>query len=455
MAIDPSIALGFRPPEQPSQINMLAQALQLQGLQRQNQMGALDMKDREAAAAERDALRNYLSGGANLDTPEGQSGLYKVAPTQAAPILKGRLELGKLQGEMGKTSADTERIRAQTEGEKFKNRQALITQNLQVLGSVSSPEQAAQWIQGGVQSGLIDMQGATQSLAEMQKAAAEGPQGFARWKAQQQAAGMTIAQQMEQQWKAQDFGLRKDQFGETQRHNKASEGLTARGQNMADARSRESTAAAMTKPFEVTGADGNPILVQQDRQGNIVPVSGYGPKSGSAKPLTDAQAKALLFGTRAQESEKVLNEVGDKYSPAGIATKQALGKAPLIGGALEMGANAALSDKSQQVEQAQRDFINAVLRRESGAVISDSEFANAAKQYFPQPNDSQTVKAQKAKNRSLAINGMLAEVPEGKRASITPNAQTAAPGAPKPGMVQDGWRFKGGNPADPKSWEKQ
>lgn len=207
MAIDPSIALGFRPPEQPSQINMLAQALQLQGLQRQNQMGALDMKDREAAAAERNALRNYLAGGADLNTPEGQAGALRVAPNAASPMIKGNLEIGKLRGEIGKTEAQTAEAKARTAAEEFKNRQALVTQNLQVLGSINSPEQAARWIQGGLKSGMLDMQRASEASAEMQKAAAAGPQGFAQWKQQQMQAGMTIAQQMEQQSRQQKFGL--------------------------------------------------------------------------------------------------------------------------------------------------------------------------------------------------------------------------------------------------------
>ena len=37
------------------------------------------------------------------------------------------------------------------------------------------------------------------------------------------------------------------------------------------------------------------------------------------------------------------------------------------------------------------------------------------------------------------------------------SGMTASPGAGAPsiGTVQDGWRFKGGDPADKKNWEKQ
>ena len=83
-------------------------------------------------------------------------------------------------------------------------------------------------------------------------------------------------------------------------------------------------------------------------------------------------------------------------------------------------ANATFANpQEQQIEQAQRDFINAALRRESGAVISDAEFANARQQYFPQPGDSKQVIDQKRRNREMAIQGILMEVPKG---TPSPNA---------------------------------
>jgi len=65
------------------------------------------------------------------------------------------------------------------------------------------------------------------------------------------------------------------------------------------------------------------------------------------------------------------------------------------------------SEKRQTVEQAERDFVNAVLRRESGAAISPAEFENARKQYFPQPGDPPEVIAQKRAAREVATQGVM------------------------------------------------
>lgn len=61
----------------------------------------------------------------------------------------------------------------------------------------------------------------------------------------------------------------------------------------------------------------------------------------------------------------------------------------------------------QKYDQAKRNFVNSVLRNESGAVISPSEFSNAEKQYFPQPGDTPEVLAQKAANRDTVTANMF------------------------------------------------
>jgi hypothetical protein len=68
--------------------------------------------------------------------------------------------------------------------------------------------------------------------------------------------------------------------------------------------------------------------------------------------------------------------------------------------------NDLVSSEFRQADQAKRDFINALMRRESGAVISPSEFENANKQYFPQPGDTKPELDQKAANRRNAVTGI-------------------------------------------------
>jgi hypothetical protein len=128
-----------------------------------------------------------------------------------------------------------------------------------------------------------------------------------------------------------------------------------------------------------------------------------GPADKSLNP-TEQQANAHLFSNRMEKADKILNELEGKYNPMTISVKTS-GKTAMIPGGQAI-VNAYMSPADQKAEQAQRDFVNAVLRRESGAAISQSEFDNANTQYFPQPNDDVTTRKQKADLRRTAIEGI-------------------------------------------------
>jgi hypothetical protein len=61
----------------------------------------------------------------------------------------------------------------------------------------------------------------------------------------------------------------------------------------------------------------------------------------------------------------------------------------------------------QRYNQAKLNFVNAVLRQESGAAISDSERAQYEKQYFPVPGDTPETVAQKASNRAQVVQSYI------------------------------------------------
>ncbi len=65
--------------------------------------------------------------------------------------------------------------------------------------------------------------------------------------------------------------------------------------------------------------------------------------------------------------------------------------------------------KFQTLDQSKRQFVNAILRRESGAAISASENDNYTRQYFPVPGDKPEVIRHKAESRKLAIAGLSSE----------------------------------------------
>lgn len=65
-----------------------------------------------------------------------------------------------------------------------------------------------------------------------------------------------------------------------------------------------------------------------------------------------------------------------------------------------------LSPQDQRAWLAMRQFINADLRRESGAAIGASEFSSAQGRYFDAIGDAPQIRSQKAMNRMQSIHGM-------------------------------------------------
>lgn len=116
--------------------------------------------------------------------------------------------------------------------------------------------------------------------------------------------------------------------------------------------------------------------------------------------MSEAQSKDALYASRMFGSEKLLRDPAIIEAATSI-TQNGMSKLPGVG-------NFMVSEAFQKYDQAKRDFVNGVLRRESGAVISDAEFANAEKQYFPKPGDSKAVIEQKKRNREEAIRGIAA-----------------------------------------------
>lgn len=82
------------------------------------------------------------------------------------------------------------------------------------------------------------------------------------------------------------------------------------------------------------------------------------------------------------------------------------------------------SDTSRQELQAETNFINAVLRRESGAAISKSEYDIASQQYFPRPGDDSKTLEQKKENRDQQLANLIRDAGPATSLSVNPGKVT-------------------------------
>ncbi len=164
---------------------------------------------------------------------------------------------------------------------------------------------------------------------------------------------------------------------------------------------------------ETVDENGNPVTKF------VTPSAGASYKMASTASLKQPnkdQFDAALFGKRMETANDVMNNLSsDGFDRSSYLSGLSSAVLP----------EAVQGSLLKQQNQAERNFVNAVLRRESGAAIAQSEFDSAAKQYFPRAGDTPEVLAQKAQNREQAVQGMKAAA--GNAWAIVPTPGITAP----------------------------
>lgn len=161
------------------------------------------------------------------------------------------------------------------------------------------------------------------------------------------------------------------------------------------------------RKIRVQAASQNPdrILTATEAQALGVP---FGTMASQAygktvsKPLTDEQLKNGLFASRVEDANGTISGLESSVSnmnSASFNTQRALENTTI--------GNTVVSDEIKQIRQAERNFATAVLRRESGAAISATEFETLEKQYFPRPGDDEKTLQQKSKNREVTLKNLI------------------------------------------------
>lgn len=414
MAIDPSIISDGARMQQLIQQNNMNQLQDLGGnlgrivLGRGiNQMRQLEKPEDQQAFANNSIFSPFLNDTLRAD----KAAATKAANDQLkfnADLGKTYAEIGKIGSESGKIGAETGKINTETGITRQNN--AASMWNAYLTGGAGAAKAV---LEGMKARGLIDdtnYQAELTALTDLDGKTAVEQQQYAlgRFKGVQDAKySLTTEDNVLDNQTSEKNSIRTN---ETQRYGIKTTAETA-DENRAVQLKRlefdqQQAYFQKNKPVgfgvDVNGRkyaimpDGNSRYIK-DENGNYVIEQ---VKGGSGSGLTEQQSKDALFGARMQEANKILSALEAKDIKAPVMNSLPFGDKfsnalpSILGGA---------SAEQQQYVQAQRDFINAVLRKESGAVIADSEFENAQKQYFPQIGDSKDVIAQKAKNRELAM----------------------------------------------------
>jgi hypothetical protein len=235
--------------------------------------------------------------------------------------VKGATDYAKSQADIKKVGSDTAENEAKTGKIKLETSNIALTQHRAMLHNVSDQEGGKAWLVAAYQNPdtkhIFERFGSLDEALRRFDQSTRDPAGFQKWK---MGASMNADELVKMTTPDANARLSADTTmrgqdvtdKRTREEGAANRGVQMRGQNLTDARSREATTATLTKPFEVTGPEGTPVLVQQDKQGNLKPVTGYTPKGEGGKPLAGAVLKQI---TEARDNATTISRLNTSFKP--------------------------------------------------------------------------------------------------------------------------------------------
>lgn len=470
--IDPSIAMGYRPVQIESPINQMAAIAQLEGVRQQQQQNALKMQEYQQQQRERNALARLMGEpGMEFGSDVFMNRVLAEAPSMYEGIATRAAQRENLIAAREAREAQTKEREQKLSKEKFDTAIADIASftNLgdinadidkKVLSGELKPEYADRirsglpgtdeeipaWQMKTLRSLLTAKERLTESREQTR---VENEQ--ARLKLEDDRVRETQRHQraMENISGTQAERAQK-QLEETERHNKAMEGLRLREVN------KPSAAAAPTVTMVLDPNDNTRMLsvdAKTYKGGSIgspgvIGIAGKEPagaKKQEAKETAQENAGAIIAQLR--QSFDQLDQLGAITSTQNRpgtnigAYLSSSGAGQLTGRVL---GTEAQSERNKIAQT--RPLLMTTIMQAMGLSAKQLD-SNAELKLWLSAATDPTLDLEA--NRSALANLENLLTGKGKKENAPP-----APKPPAVGTVQDGYKFKGGNPADAKNWEK-